>query len=308
MHRVAEDICNAEIALGYDSVCQMSDIEADWEGGMGGDVHIAHSHVPDRVRAKGGKIVWVGHGTPEHCFNDTVEAGLHQAINPHNTLMLVQYWIQNADAMVTFWPRHQKIWQQFCDKGRIIDCVPLGVNKEFWKPIESRGKYLGTPSLMTAENCHPIKWPLDLIIAWPWITEQINDARLHCAYLPLDQQRYWYPFIHRNGAYFRMVMTHGAYNHTDLRNAFVSIDYYIGLVRYGDFNRINLEAKASGCKTISYSGNPYSDYWIDEGDQTIFTEQIVKILRNEVEPRETKEVPDIMETAKQMIKIYERIC
>jgi hypothetical protein len=88
---------------------------------------------------------------------------------------------------------------------------------------------------------------------------------------------------------------------------FNSVDYFIGLVRYGDFNRISLEANATGVKTISYSGNPYSDFWVPEGDQREIAKVLVEILNGNVEPRKKDIVPDIEETAKGMVKIYERI-
>jgi hypothetical protein len=78
-------------------------------------------------------------------------------------------------------------------------------------------------------------------------------------------------------------------------------------VRYGDFNRICLEANASGAKTISYYGNPYSDFWIPEGDQRVIADYLIKILDGEVAPRKKTSVPDISETANEMIKIYETL-
>jgi len=83
--------------------------------------------------------------------------------------------------------------------------------------------------------------------------------------------------------------------------------FYIGLVRYGDHNRICLEAKAAGCPLISFRGNEYADYWIDEGDQRIIAAQLLMILRGEVPKRETPETPDVSETARAMAGIYERL-
>ena len=107
-----------------------------------------------------------------------------------------------------------------------------------------------------------------------------------------------------NGSAFRSYIG-GTCDHVNLRNIMCSVDYYIGLVRYGDFNRISLEAKACGCKVISYWGNPYADYWIPEGDQRIIATKLIEIFRGNVQPRETAEVPDIKDTAREMIKIYE---
>ncbi len=83
------------------------------------------------------------------------------------------------------------------------------------------------------------------------------------------------------------------------------MDYYIGLVRYGDFNRLCLEANACGARSISYRGNPYSDFWIAEGDQRVMADELVEILNGNVEPRKKEVVPDISETALAMQKIYE---
>lgn len=306
LNRVANDLSEYERSLGINSVVLASDLQSEWEGGMDADIHVAHSHVPDPARGKG-KIVWIGHGTPEHCFHTSVEEGLHVAHNPNNVMMLIQYWLQNADALVTFWPRHKAIWETMCHKKQSVHYVPLGINKDFWHPVETRGRWAGHPSLYTAENCHYIKWPLDLVLMWPWVSGQIPDARLHLGYIPIDQHRWWYPLINSNGTAFKSCMLTGALDHEGLRNAFNSIDYYIGLVRYGDYNRISLEAKAAGCKVISFAGNPYADFWLPEGDQRTQAQQLTQILKREVEPLTPLEVPTIGEMGDAMVKIYESI-
>jgi hypothetical protein len=282
----------------------MSDNMDDWDGGMGADVHVSHSHIPDKVRTGKEKIVWFGHGTPENVFQTSV-----QNYNPDHgdCLMLNQYWLQNCDAAVTFWDRHQMIWQSMTHKNAKVYKIPMGIDKSFWHPVESQGKYAGSPSLFTAENCHQIKWPLDLFLMWPWVTEHVKDARLHVNYLPMDQHRAWFPLVNSNGAHFKSYMHTASLSHEDLRRVFASVDYYIGLVRYGDFNKICLEAKASGCKVISYLGNEYADYHIAEGDQRHMAARLIKILNGEVEANKTPDVPDISETAKAMKEIYEEI-
>jgi len=104
-----------------------------------------------------------------------------------------------------------------------------------------------------------------------------------------------------------MHVTNASFEHVDLLNVFRSVDYYIGLVRYGDFNRISLEANASGCKTISYRGNPYSDYWLTEGDQRIIATELIEILSGRVPPRDKSIVPDITETSKAIIDVYKSL-
>jgi glycosyltransferase involved in cell wall biosynthesis len=307
MHRVAEDLSIAETALGLTSVLVQCDDVKQWEVGKDADVHVVHTHLPDCGRRKDSKIVYVGHGTPEHVFKESVTAGLMKGYGAGDFLMLAYHWIKVADAVVVWWPRAQALWQQICMKPKTIDCVPLGIDLDFWKPLATRGKWAGIPSLLSAENCHDIKWPLDLIWMWPWIFKNIPDARMHILYVPRDQHRWWFPLLYATDAIFKTFVSGDAFAKDDLRNAFNSVDYYINLVRYGDFNKVGLEAKASGCKVISYTGNPYSDYWLPEGDQRVMATELEKILKGEVAPRKCEDVPSRDETAKRMKAIYERI-
>lgn len=304
---VAKDLAEAETALGYDSKLISSFDRAEWPEGMEADIHVSHTHVPDPIRKAGGKLVWVGHGTPEHCFKVASEEASHGGYGHADCLMLIQWWMQHADAIVTFWPRHAWIWSKMCDKRTIVDCAPLGVNLKFWQEGTSAGKFAGNPSVLTCENCHDIKWPLDLVIMWEDIYEDFLDAHLHMIYLPTDQHRIWFPLMNRIGAGFKSYASNKVFDKPNLRNAFKSVDYVTSFVRYGDFNKVTLEAKASGAKVISFAGNPYADFWLPEGDQKIQATQMIKIFKGEVEPRKTDPVPDISETAKIMIEIYERV-
>ena len=313
MNRVAESLVDGERALGIDSVkCNCQEAPPDkFETVLDADIHVCHTHFPDDFRrriTRDYKRVYVVHGTPEHTFATSVETGLVGGYGHGDSWMLLQYNLQHADTTVTFWPRHQRILKSLCDKHTPVNCFPLGVDKKFWCPGESQGKFVGTPSLFTAENCHQIKWPLDLFIAWPWVYPKVKGSpSLHAAYLPYDQHRWFFPLVNRNGASYGSYISCGAFKNQALVNAFRSVDFYIGLVRYGDFNRICLEANACGTRTISYRGNPYSDYWITEGDQRSIADELTAILNGEVEPRVKETVQDILETCKAMKALYESL-
>lgn len=310
MNRVAESMVEAEKRLGLDSHLLNLQEQESWEVALDADVQVCHTHFPDVLRKKVTKplkLVWVGHGTPENVFQSSVTEGKHKGYGHGDPFMLTQHWLRTADARVTFWPRHQWIYQTMVDKGTKVHCIPLGVDKEFWSSGETRGKYSGTPSLWSGENPHAIKWPLDLIQMWPHVYPELDGASLHLCYVAQDLHRWFAPLINGNGAGYAMHWSPITWIHEELRNVFKSVDYFIGLVRYGDFNRLSLEANAAGCKTISYPGNPYSDFWIPEGDQRLGAESLVRILKGEVEPRAKSEVPDFMETAQSMELIYKEI-
>jgi len=308
MFRVAESMAGGEAALGHDSRvvdCQASG-EA-WDEAMDADIQVIHTHFPDTLRNRTtAKIVWIAHGTPDHVFQSSVEAGLAGGYGHGDGLMLMQYWLRNADAKVTFWPRHQYIYQSMVDKGTTVHCVPMGVDKAHWSSGVSRGKWAGEPSVLTGENAHYIKWPYDLFIAWPEVFREIVGSRLHAIYLPRDVHRWFFPLVNANGASYGAHISPITFDpKTELPNVFKSVDYYIGLVQYGDFNHMSHQANAAGCKTISHTNNPYSDFWIPQGDQRDIAKALIRILKGDEKPREKTPVPDLSDTAAAMVAIYQ---
>jgi hypothetical protein len=300
----ATHISAAERALGIDSILVDCNDEADWHNADDADVYVVHLFLPlKRIYDKTPKV-WVAHGTPETMFEGAYLETTKGQYGPADGWMLSQWWLQNADVTVTFWPRHEAIWKSLSDKHTRVEGVPMGADLEFWKPVQSGGKFAGEPSVFSAENCYTLKWPWDLLVAWGWVARELPESKLHVAYVPMDQSRFWGSLINRNGAGFHSYMTHRAFSHEELRNAFNSTDYYCGLVRYGDHNYISLQANASGAKTISYPGNPYSDYWVDFGDQRILAQQLGAILRGDAEPRVKSPVVSIQRTAERMKEIY----
>lgn len=306
MSNVARSIVAAEVSLGLDSTfvdCMSKD---DAERVKDYDIHVVHTHVQDSILRSGKPLIWVAHGTPEVMFYTAFDAGLIDGSYGHSDAwMLAQYWLQHCDLTVTFWPRHQTIWKSLVDKRTRVECIPLGVDKSFWKPMPTQGKFDGSPSFFTAENGYKIKWPLDLFIAWPWVTKELNNARLHAIYVPKDQHRWWFPLVNRNGASFHSHISAMVFSPDQLRNAFCSTDFFLSLVRYGDTNRLCLEAAACGANVISYVGNPNADYWIHEGDQRGIAAELIEIGKGLRKPVPKTIPPDISETAAAMKAIYD---
>jgi hypothetical protein len=298
-----------ERALGHDShLCDPGNAST-WETAAGADVHVAHTHFPEEMRRRfpSEKVVFVAHGTPEHVMDMSVSAATAPGYGPPDGWMLLRNWLRIADAVVTYWPRHAAFYQSMAHKGRVIHTVPMGVDRNFWAGGQTKGKYAGTPSVWTSENPHNIKWPLDLLIAWPWVLEQIPAAKLHAHYIVQGLHRFFIDLANSNGAAYGSYLSGATYKHEVLRDMWQGFDFFVGLVRYGDFNCLGMQANAAGVKSISYRGNPYSDYWVTEGDQRELAKELVEIFVGNTPARVKEPVPDLLETARAMVTIYESI-
>lgn len=313
---LARSLCNAERALGLDSVLVDVNTESEFEQALDADVHVAHTVLPQVFRGKPFeqqltkpfRLVTIPHGTPEHCVENAVAASELGQYAPSDSLMIMLHYLKIAHARVTFWPRHKWILDRCMATGTELKLVPMGVDKKFWSEGDSRGAYQGKPSLLSCENAHTIKWPLSLLLMWPYVIEQVPDAYLHVCYLPHAQARVWFPLVNANGAHFKAHIGAWTFPQDELRRVFKSFDFLWSGVRFGDFNLLCLEALAAGLKVISHKGNPYSHYWVDEGDTRMQCQELTEILKGNVEERSDREdVPDISETAKQMSEIYTEI-
>lgn len=309
LHRVAESLASAESALGVESRLVDSRDASTWGDTSDTDVFIVHSHLPPTMpRRKGSRVVWVGHGTPDHCYQSSVEESERGGYGHSDSAMLTLHWLKVADAKVTFWDRHKWIYDQMLTTGaRPTDVVPMGVDLAFWKHGSTAGKFAGEPSLFYAENPHYIKWAYDFFTCIPTIAKAHPGMMAHLVYQVRDHHRVQFPWMHQIGASFNSHVSAATYDKTWLRNAFQSTDYTVGLVRYGDLNHLSLEANAAGAKTISYRGNPHAMFWVDEGDQRELARQIGAILAGEVEPREQAKVPDVSEMAQAFVNIYQEL-
>lgn len=311
MNQVAKTLCEAEKKLGLDSyLINVHEVPSEqWDQYADADIHVPHTHFPNEMLkrlTRPLKMAWISHGTPEYILHSTMEDS-KKGYGHADSLQLWMYWMKTADAVCTFWPRHQAILQSMCDKATKVRLLPLGLELDFWKAGRSKGRFAGNPSVMTSENSHFMKWAYDLFICWPWVYKEIPDACLHANYVPTDQHRIWFPLIDRNGASYGAHVSPLTWTHDELRHVLNSVDFYWNGVRYGDFNRMGMEAKLSGAKVISYEGNPYSDFWVREGDQRGMAKEFVEILKGQREPRKPDPIPSAGAMAVAMKEVYESI-
>lgn len=308
---MADACAEAERRLGHDARVVNIDVTTDetWQQTLDADVHVVHTHFPESVRAKITKphaVVFVAHGTPEHVMENSIDGVETGQYAPSDGWMMLRHELRTADAVVTFWDRHRAIYQSMVPRERTIHCVPMGVDRAFWAAGTDRGRYAGTPSVWMSENQHRMKWALDTLIAWPWLTDLIPTARLHAHYIPNNIHRFFIDLANSNGAGYRSYLSATVYPHTELRCMWKSVDFFLGPVRYGDHNTLSMQAGAAGARVISYRGNPYADFWITEGDQRQIAVELAAIFRGDVPPRADKlPVPDLADMGHAMVAIYQ---
>lgn len=317
MHHVAESMARAELALGVDTLLlDPFDVQQwRWDEALDADVHVSHTHIPERIGqhsfkkscTKPYRWVFPVHGTPELVFESTVEDARLNGYGSGTSYAHHIMGMQSADAVITHWPRHQALYDLATDKRTIIDCVPMGIDTAYWSGGTSPGRYDGTPSFMNCDNQYPFKWGVEIIRCWPWVREELDQATLHICNLPGALQRFVDVLATRTGALKGAIIGSWSYDTNNLRNILKSIDYYVSPVRYGDFNRMSMEAGAAGAKVISFPGNEYADYWMPFGDQRETAKALIAIGRGEMEPRQKLPVPTLRDMAIACTNVYERI-
>lgn len=320
MHAVAESMARAELLMGVEAkVLDPFEFEKDPEASewaLDADVHVGHTHIPDRFRGKSFKrqltkpwrVVFPVHGTPELIFEQSVESAKTNGYGSGRSYAGHQIGMQNADAILSFVPRQRDLLDLATDRHTIVDLIPMGIDTAFWSGGESKGKYVGAPSFFNCENAEPFKWAMEVLRVWPWIYRGLGEnAALHIANIPTDVLRFVDGLALRNGSLQGAYVGSWSYDHDNLRNILKSVDYYISTVRYGDFNRISLEAGAAGLKVISYTGNEYADFWMPEGDQRNVAKALIAIGNGEVEPRVKPPIPTEKEMGEATVHVYERI-
>lgn len=317
MHRVAASMARAELAIGVESVLldPFDTQQVGWESALDADVHVSHTHIPEWIGAhsfpksctKPYRWVFPVHGTPELVFEASVEDARLNGYNTGTSFAHHQRGMQMADAVMAFVPRHHALYDLATDKHTIIDLIPMGIDVDFWSGGTSLGRYAGKPSFFNSENQYPFKWGIELIRLWPWVRAELDEAVLHVVNIPGGLQRFVDVLSARYGSLHGAIIGAWSYDHANLRNILKSVDYYVSPVRYGDFNRMSMEAGASGVQVISYPGNDYADYWIPEGDQRRVAAELIRIGKGDVEPRAKSPVPTERDMAEATVHVYERI-
>ena len=112
MGNVALELSAKEREMGLDSLALNGDNPVEIPQGIDADIHVIHTHLPDELDFKKAKTIWVIHGTPETCFQASVNEGSNNLHGVGDAWMGIYHWLRNADRIVTFWERHKAIWDR----------------------------------------------------------------------------------------------------------------------------------------------------------------------------------------------------
>ena len=180
--------------MGVDAKCvDPFDFEKDAEAAewaLDADIHVgAYTHPRPISTArksfkqsltKPWRVVFPVHGTPELIFEQTVESAKGNGYGTGRSYAGHQIGMQDADAIVTFWPRHRDLYDLATDKHTFVDCLPMAVDAAFWQAGVSAGKYAGDPSFFSCENQYAFKWAYEILRVWRLILLEAGRKLRRC--------------------------------------------------------------------------------------------------------------------------------
>jgi hypothetical protein len=319
LHHLASAVAEGERRLGHDALVVDAADPSLWRSPlhMDADIHAIHSrcapadlaYIRD-VLDREPRVVFYSHGIPE----DTIGQAINQVLlverpDVEDYWSLTRYWLARADAFVVFNYRQQALFQSMTSKGRVVDCVPFGVDTAFWSDGPKNAPHLrGAPAVWTGENQLRVKWALDALLLWPFVTERVPDAHLHAHYIPFELHRWFVDIANTNGAAYFATITPKYFPHAMLRELWAGCDFMLGTTRYGDPTCLSQQAEAAGLPVISYPGNQHASWWLQEGDQRVMADQLVGIFQGHIPPRPDKvPVPTLEDMARHTPAVYNRV-
>lgn len=215
------------------------------------DVNVIHWY----ISGYGGRLkpaVFMIHGTPEACLQAEPKSGSFTAALNN---------IPKYDATIVMSRRHEAFWKKYDATGSKIYYVPKGIDLTRWTP---KGMYMeldGAPKIVYGEVWRGvgIKTPHLLYHALDEYYKRNDEMRFH----QFGTDDSWMKVLNRiviqggftkwMGKYFlagRQLFPDSWYRGGDMT---------ISLVIAGEPSRVQKEALACGCPTITWDTNPYPD-------------------------------------------------
>jgi len=325
MYETSKEIIEAQRELGLD--CAMIDAfnpraVQDDDGfksepftyADGADVYVMHSHIPEPYLSDGTPVVCCLHGMPVYSWQS--ECYYQERRNDAPWSQIVQYFAGDTIArFVTFWEQHL-IWWKVLDAehgGKRVRYVqrPIGLGD---LALDGPKRELeGAPVLVLADHFRLCKDPFQLWFGARHYYEQNPNARLHQYALPPPESREYKSCARLlDSPSFRGFVGHVENIVEYLPEVFCAADILLTSVPVA--SRIVAEAKACGCDVIS--AGAVGTVKADVSDPLDIAERIDAIWRGrsgniqvarEANAREARELWNPLETARQMITVYEEL-
>ena len=189
--------------------------------------------------------------TPEACLANDLET---------NTVsfMSAAEWTNRFEATFVTSKRAEEVWGSFDHSGEKVHLISKGIDLDWWIRSPTSQDLEGEPSILYGEIWRGIKHPLHLFYACKRIFEENPKMRLNVWGLNIKRD-FWQQFLDWTG-YHDFIGKRGLKGIVDYPNHWYTRgDVLISPGLFGDVSRVQQEAMACGCPSISWDSDPYGD-------------------------------------------------
>ena len=273
------------------------------------DVLVLSTSIPEDYKRKGIPVVMIMHGCPRDVF----ESELFDLTpdNPRAFSTIMNYFQSSRfSAFVTFWEEHYHYYKTY-----VPNCyyVPVGCNLSKWTHKGNKYKFNGggKPNIVFCEAWRFMKHPYHILHGVALAHESLPDLRLHLYGVPQQDEEIWNSLCRI--AKFDIFI--GEFDHiiTDLDDVYRSADMVITPIEVA--HRITREATACGTPVIA-AGYEHTSYNFHPFKPNEMAEQIIRCWQDlQADPEKVKKrcqktakrYMDVMDTARGMQRIYEKV-
>jgi glycosyltransferase involved in cell wall biosynthesis len=223
-----------------------------WKDCRDADLYIIHRGLPEELRDKESpkKTIFIAHGTAEFVMIDEVSSHAEKpAFNAHINNIFMH------DASVAVNPHDYDIYKIYDGKDR-LNLIHDGIDIEKFTVDGYQHPYANHPQILYCDSVRVNKHPAHVMWAMQYVLKQIPEARLSVVGLPLRSITTWRNLILRSP---NQCVVDGMEEiqliSKEIRPYMRGADILVNGNMSGIPSRVELEAMASGCQVISYSGD-----------------------------------------------------
>ncbi len=277
------------------------------------DIVVLHQMLPNSYLMQIRKpMMLIAHGTPKDCMWGEVFQGT-KSYSLLMTLSKMKYV-----HFITMWERHAVFWRTITDK---VYCVTPGIELDRFSiegpTHEFKAHEIGKPNIMFADTWRIDKNPFEITQGFHYFKDKYPEARLHIYASPIGRPEWndtWKEFFELQGRKHKLFLGElgGLIPTSEIEKRYRACDMLV--TPKIDATRCIRECMAVGTPVIASRGHPYSPYKADHYFPYKIFEEMDHCWQDILKDRDSVRVEtrriaeenfDILDTAKQLKKIYE---